>query len=222
MKNLSFYEQCGIVIPGVVLLVVLVALKPDLLPFFNKDGLSVGGLGLFLILAYGVGHAVAALGNVIESVFWKPFGGMPSDWPTRTDARILTDGQRDRLAEIAAERLGISSASPAGMPLREWRGVFRQIYRHVLDSNSSRIEVFNGNYGVNRGLAAASLCATALVVVCAPAHTPVLVGASLAFASVYLFRMYRFGVHFAREVFICFLNPVPTASKKATSSANES
>jgi hypothetical protein len=33
--------------------------------------------------------------------------------------------------------------------------------------------------------------------------------------------MYRFGVHFAREVFLCFLNPVPAASKNAANLANE-
>jgi hypothetical protein len=214
MKNLSFYEQCGILIPGAVLLFITVALQQRLLPFFSNDGLTVGGLGLFLILAYGVGHAVAAVGNLIEALFWGLFGGMPSDWLTRKNARILTNDQRHRIPAIVTERLGISTRSPADMPLPEWRALFGQIYRYVLATNPGRIEVFNGNYGLSRGLAAASLCAAALISIVAPAHTPLLLGVFLVLAAVFLFRMYRFGVHFAREVLFCFLNPVPTALVK--------
>ena len=221
MKTLSFYEQCGILLPGAVLVFALVALQPDLRPFFSKEGMSVGGLGLFLILSYAAGHAVAAVGNALEILFWKPFGGMPSDWPTRANPRILTDAQRNRLCPLVAEHLSISVGPPLGMALREWRSVFGQIYRFVLSSNPGRVEVFNGNYGLNRGLAAASLCAAALVFIRKPDHMPVLVVTCLALASVYLFRMYRFGVHFAREVLFCFLNPTPGASKKPASPPNE-
>jgi hypothetical protein len=66
------------------------------------------------------------------------------------------------------------------------------------------VDTFNGNYGLNRGLAAGLPAALALmptqaavdwrVVVC------VLVGAGLA-----LYRMHRFARHYARELFVQFL-----------------
>jgi hypothetical protein len=93
MRKLSFYEQIGIVIPGSVLLFGIIVLQPDLRALFTKDGISVGGLGLFLLLAYASGHLVAAFGNMAEVGLWAPFGGMPSNWVTTDDPSLLTEQQ---------------------------------------------------------------------------------------------------------------------------------
>ena len=93
MKNLSFYEQAGIVVPGAVLLFGLFLIQPDLHDILAKDGITIGALGIFILLAYATGHLVAALGNVLEKVLWWPFGGMPSNWvtdPNSTLADLLT------------------------------------------------------------------------------------------------------------------------------------
>lgn len=64
------------------------------------------------------------------------------------------------------------------------------------------IDIFNGNYGLNRGLAAASFalaCVAAL-------HAQWLIAFGLVLLSViYAYRAYRFGVYYARELYVQFL-----------------
>jgi len=206
MKSLSFYEQAGIVIPGAVLLFGIAVLLPGSRSLLAIDGVTIGGLGLFLILAYALGHAVAAVGNVIEHVFWATFGGMPSDWITYDPPKLLAAEQVEQLRVRVSERIGFECPAPRGLPRARWSPVFAQVYRDALVSAPGRIETFNGNYGLNRGLAASTLCLIPVALLAAPDQWrwPMVGGAALAVA-VYLYRMYRFGVHFAREVYLGFL-----------------
>jgi hypothetical protein len=214
MKKLSFYEQIGIVIPGSVLLFGIVAMQPDLRGFFTKDGISVGGLGVFLLLAYAGGHLVAAFGNIIEVGLWAPFGGMPSNWVTTDDPRLLSEQQIALLETNVRGRLNLEVAAVRGMDKKSWNKLFQHLYRDVLAHGPGRTETFNGNYGLNRGLACATLALAAYVLIAMPQHWHAAVALG-AVAGIYLYRAYRFGVHFAREVFTRFLlfPPHPEAPK---------
>jgi hypothetical protein len=55
--------------------------------------LQKGQFGIFLLLSYAAGHFIAALGNVLESVLWRAFGGMPSDWVTTQQSSLLSPQQ---------------------------------------------------------------------------------------------------------------------------------
>lgn len=206
MKSLSFYEQAGILIPGAVLLFGITVLVPASRALLTVQGVTIGGLGLFLILAYAIGHAVAAIGNVLERVFWAAFGGMPSDWVTHDPPRLLAAEQLAQLQRRATERFGFECPIPRGLPRTRWTPVFGQLYRAALLNAPARIETFNGNYGLNRGLAAANLCLIPVVLLVMQGSTRWLVAAVAAVATaIYLYRMYRFGVHFAKEVYLTFL-----------------
>src|SRR5712664_2864678 len=93
VTKLTFYEQVGIIIPGTVLLFGLLFYIPMLKELLAKDGVSVGQLGVFVLLAYAAGHLVAAFGNGIEALMWKPMGGMPTDWITRPAQSLLSPEQ---------------------------------------------------------------------------------------------------------------------------------
>ena len=215
MKTLSFYEQVAILIPGAICLFALLLIIPELKSSFAAaDGITVGGLGLFLILAYGTGHAVAAIGNLLESAFGWFFGGMPSDWVVKDGQHLIQPEQLKLLEDRITERLGFSSPALHGLPKKRWKAIFGQLYRHVLTTNPGRIETFNGNYGLNRGLSAALLAVTILVIIARPNHWIALAIGTAVLAGIYLIRMHRFGVHFAKEVLFCFLNPTPTVLPK--------
>lgn len=220
MKKLSFYEQVGIVVPGSVLLFGLLLLQPDLRALFAKDGVTVGGFGIFVLIAYATGHLVAALGNVMETVLWAPFGGMPSNWVVRADSRLLTAQQLALLETLVRTRLRLDIAAVVGMPRNSWNRVFQQLYRDVLSNGAGRVETFNGNYGLNRGLAASTLALAAALPFFAPGKWSLSL-ILLCAAGVYLYRSYRFGVHFAREVFTRFLLLPAEAPPAAKPTADE-
>ena len=84
---------------------------------------------------------------------------------------------------------------------RAWFPIFRQIYSDVeRHGKPGRGDTFNGIYGLNRGLSAATLALAVAVLILAPAQWLVSVGL-LVVSAVYLYRMHRFGVHYAREIY---------------------
>lgn len=207
MKELSFYEQAGLLLPGAILLFGLLLLIPELTPLFIDGGITIGGLGLFLLIAYALGHLVAAAGNLIEAVMWWPAGGKPTTWvPNPRRMRLLTATQHEALLAKVNARLGLGVTAIRGLPKREWEAHFGLLYRDVLNAGDcQRLETFNGNYGLNRGLAAALLALVAVAVIRQPENWLWYVTAlAVAFAG-YAFRTIRFGLYWAREVYLTFL-----------------
>ncbi len=206
MDKLSFYDQIGVVVPGAVLLFGLLFFVPELKTFFAAgDGISVGGLGIFVLIAYAAGQAVAALGNLIELLYWKAAGGVPSDWVVGPTPRLLSSAQIKKLEEKVQARFGLSLPPLSGVQRKDWFPVFRQIYSDVeKNGKPQRADTFNGIYGLTRGLCAALLAFAIAIVALSPGHWHEALGA-LALAAVFLFRMQRFGRHYARELYIQFL-----------------
>jgi hypothetical protein len=52
----------------------------ELRDVLGKDGINLGGLGVFVLIAYATGHLLGAIGNLIEAVHWRTQGGMPTNW----------------------------------------------------------------------------------------------------------------------------------------------
>lgn len=205
MHKLSFYEQLGIVTPGAVFLFALIFYVPDLRDILAKDGISVGGLGIFVILSYAAGHLLAALGNVIEKAYWKAKGGMPSDWIVGPKPALLSPVQIAKVQAKVPSRLGLALPPLSGLKRSEWFPVFRQIYSDVeKHGKPDRADAFNGTYGLNRGLCSASIAVAATILIRAPQQWPIAL-ALLLIGGVYLYRMHRFGVHYAREIYSQFL-----------------
>lgn len=202
MNKLTFYEQVGIVIPGSVLMVGLLFYFPALNALVAKDGVTLGQFGIFLLLSYAAGHFIAALGNLLESVLWWLFGGMPSDWVTKQQSSLLSTQQIAALETKVASRFGVNVTLP-GLGRKVWWPISRQVYADVgKNGKVERIDTFNGDYGLNRGLSAA--CVALAVVAATQTQWHVVIGFFIL-AVVFAYRAYRFGVHYARELYLQFL-----------------
>jgi hypothetical protein len=202
VNKMTFYEQVGIVIPGAVLMVGLLFYFPALNALVAKDGVTLGQFGIFLLLSYAAGHFIAALGNVLESALWRLFGGMPSDWVTKQKSPLLSPQQIAALETKVASRFGMNVELP-GFDRKVWWPISRQVYADVgKNGKVERIDTFNGNYGLNRGLSAA--CVALTIAAATQAQWHVVIG-FLALTVVFAYRAYRFGVHYARELYLQFL-----------------
>jgi hypothetical protein len=146
---------------------------------------------------------IAAIANALEEFFWGILGGMPSDWVTRDPPALLSSQQIENLRTKVATRLNVTVDKMAGLDRKTWWPISRQIYADVAKNGKpNRIDAFNGNYGLNRGLASACL----VLVVVAFAHAHWMIGAGLLLAAAtYSYRAHRFGVHYARELYLQFL-----------------
>jgi len=203
VNKITFYEQVGIVIPGAALMFGLVLYSPVLQSVLTKDGVTVGELGIFFLLSYAAGQLIAAVGNAGETLFWRMLGGKPSDWVTRPESELLSAPQIDLLESKVSKRLNVKIERIHGLDRKVWSPISRQIYADVAKNGKpDRIDTFNGNYGLNRGLAGASF-----ILACVSAalnHWSIALGL-LMLSAVYVYRAYRFAIYYARELYLQFL-----------------
>jgi hypothetical protein len=153
------------------------------------------------LLAYAAGHLVAAFGNAIENALWWFHGGMPSDWVTKSNPNILSAQQIEHLKRQIQIRFGIELARDVDR--KSWASVTRQIYADVMKhGNPQRIDTFNGNYGLNRGLCASTFALSIVALI--EKNWWYAIGL-LGVSAIYLYRARRFGIHYARELYVQFL-----------------
>lgn len=198
------YEFLGVVAPGAIVVFGASLAFPDVKSHIADNGVTVGGLGIFLILSYVAGQLVQAFGNVLEKAVWLPFGGMPTQWVLKQDQRLLATTQTERLfSAIRAAHPSFNPGEPGNRP--DWFPITREIYARVKAAGQSeRIDVFNRNYGLLRGIAASLLVSVLVAGVLDLASRGTLM--LLVFISMLaIYRMYRFGVHYGRELFVVFL-----------------
>ncbi len=207
MRQFDFYEFTGVIAPGVVTLFGVGILFTELGKRLQGQDLTVGDFGLFLVLAYVAGHLVQALGNALEWAWWKAWGGWPTDWPRMGTRKLLSDPQREQLRSRVAALLALpEGGDPFQLDKNSWVAVVRQVDAAVQPAELRKpIETANGNYGLNRGIAA-SLFALAMLTLLSrgcEGWLPTLLLVTGAF--VCLFRMHRFGRQYGQKLFVQFL-----------------
>lgn len=201
MGNHSFdvYEYVAIVVPGAALCTGVIFAWPDLGKLIADGSISIGGLGLFVIWSYLLGHIAQGGGQLLEAVFWLPLKGVPSSWIRFPGQRLIAATQRDRVQN----RLRKQSDVPIeAISNHEWLAITREVYIEVSKANrTTRVDMFNRNYGLMRALSFSLIALTAGVLVSGAAdwRIPTVLG---GLALLTLWRMYRSAKYYARELFV--------------------
>jgi len=207
-KELSFYEFAGVIAPGSILLFILIQIYSNSSPLSIQKELTVGGLGVFAIISYALGHILQSVGNLFENAMWFVCGGKPTDWITKEGkCNYLGKEQTELLPGKIDTILGIKMKKKISeYKSREWSGITRQIYAAVKQAKAAeRVDIFNGNYGLCRGLAASmAICFLALLLKTGLTHLEFLI-LFFVFFILSVYRMHRFARHYASELFVQFL-----------------
>jgi hypothetical protein len=200
-RPFDFYEYAGVIIPGAIVVLGLLWLFPEARPLFAKEGgVTFGELGIFVVVSYAAGQLIQGIGNGVEWLWSRATGGMPSS--RALEGKFFSHEQYQRLLELLRTRLGVTN--PAALQSRDKRAIVREVYAYVLAAGKvARIDTFNGNYGLLRGLSAAFLVLfTAAIVL---GKGPYILGAIVVCFCLALQRMHRFSKHYATELFTQFL-----------------
>lgn len=214
MKDFDFYEVIGVIAPGMVLVVGAVLLFfPDQHQYLlSIANVSLGSLGVGLILAYVAGQLLQAVGNGLETVWWWLWGGMPTDWIRSGKHDLVATSQRDSVQMRVRGMLNSPVFDLSTSDKRHWYSITRQIYAAVSAAGrATRVDIFNGNYGLCRGIAAGFLLLLAWsAFVNWRAWQIEAVLAILISLAIY--RMHRFGVRYGRELFLQYLQLPETSA----------
>lgn len=203
-KNFDAYEFIAVVIPGSVVALLLIFQWPDLKALIAGNGFSVGGLGLFTVIAFVLGHLLQGLGSIFESVFWA-FRGMPTSWVRNTRQTLVSPAQRDTLVAKLAAMEG-SCIVPEQTRRSHWQSMMSRAYGRVHDAGKSeKIDAFNRTYGLSRGLTSSFIAASICIVFLYPSNKSALL-LSLSMAILSLWRMYTFGKRYARALIQAYID----------------
>jgi hypothetical protein len=117
--------------------------------------------------------------------------------------KLLSADQQNRLAKALGKDSRIATDA-AKMSASECMSIAREAYSVVAAAGrAARVDMFNGNYGLVRGLAAAFLILLAAAIVTAKGL--LVIGVLIALFVLAVQRMDRFGRHYALELFIQYL-----------------
>lgn len=203
-KAFDPYEVIGVITPGAVVTLLLALKWPEFRALLGEEGLSVGGLGFFVIVAFVLGHLTQALGNVIDTAVWL-LPGMPTAWVRSQKQSLVSPSQRDQLqAKVTSMEPDIIDISRTDR--RCWRSISGRMYARLhAAGRSSRIDTFNRTYGLSRGLAAAFVAAAVWLAFDAASFTAE-VGVATTLAVVAVVRMWRSALNYARSLFLAFID----------------
>jgi hypothetical protein len=200
--RLSHYEFTAVLVPGATALLASLLCIKRLDVVSAMTDVSVGGLGLFAVACYVAGHIVQAFGNAIEWAWWF-IRGLPTTWLISGHPPLFAAQQRDRIIDALIDlRVVTDRAALANLSAWEWRGLASEVYARVAAAGrQARVDTFNGNFGLHRGVAAGLCVAIGVAIVEESKWIWVFIPA-LVLA---LVRMERFARHYARELYAQFL-----------------
>jgi hypothetical protein len=199
-KSFDAYEVIGVITPGTV-----VAIEwPLFRTLVNEKSLSIGAFGLFVLVAFVLGHLIQAVGNVIELIIWFP-SGLPTNWVRSTNQTLLTPEQRSAF-EAAVAKMEGTAQDISKISRGRWLAITTRVYGRLRAARrSDRVDIANRSYGLNRGLSAALLACLAWYLI---AHwhdyAALLILAAALCAAVW--RMRRAGVNYARALVLAFID----------------
>lgn len=196
-KEFSFYEFAGLIVPSVTLLFFLNITYEMYMQKPLVDMKNIGESLVFLVIAYGFGHILHAISNFYEKLIWFIARGMPTDWllkKNRFGRNLMETDITTRLQTKLHAEYGTDSSTKYG------RLVLNKVRQQ---QKAVTIEIFNGNYSLLRGL---SVTFIIMAVNCFFLFKPWIGYTFVALSLLATYRMIRFAISFARELFRTYLN----------------
>jgi hypothetical protein len=210
------YEYIGLIVPGAIFIsgVAVILGKYSLVSAVKE--ISVGGLGLLAILAYVTGHVIDIFGELIQLIWWS-VRGIPTDRIIWGSSKEFDAAAMQLLKAKIQAVLHVEVKLPnRKMPRKESYALTRRIYVAVAAAGrSTRADAFNRTYGLLRGLTAAFVLLALIAAL--QTNSPIEVGNGIKVCSLYIslflfacgvgafYRMTCFGLTYARELFVQFL-----------------
>ena len=225
--KLTYYDVVAHLVPGALVLGVL-ALVPRVLdfdvPWPASDFVS---LAAAVPLAYATGQVVQALASMMQPLYYKLWGGMPSTRLLEGESNRLTDPRRTRITTTLSAHLDVPAASR-----QEREALFLDAVALCNREGASRVDSFNVSYAFHRALLTAGAISTLLLLVVLiaslagwPAEAEGFRGSLVYFlvlgivlTTIEFFRARQRGEYFALEV----LNSAYMSAREHGASQNQS
>jgi len=195
-KEFSFYEFTGIIVPSTIFLYSIKLIVEFVYKKHFFDFGKIGETAVFVVICYGFGHILQSVGNIFESLLWYVYKGMPTKWLTnqnRFGKTLFETPLNQKIADKVKQKFGVGITDYG-----------RLTNNYIFQKNmTARVDIFNGNYSLFRGLSVSFLL---IAVLCAYYFNWTITLISIIPFILSLLRMIRFAKYYATEVFRTFYN----------------
>lgn len=224
VKEFNLYDILGVLAPGAVVTVGLMTIFPETIPVLAKENLSAGELGFVVLISYVIGNLVAALGNFLERWYWWFRGGWPTDRAHQIGGKVLEVREIECLQEkLRSQRMIGKPEKVKDLARKDWWAITRRIYVGLAAKGAARrIDIFNAQYGMNRGIAAGFVVLIVLLLFQSGIHCWRIQAVLVACTILSFYRMERFACHYTAELLRSYLNegdlgnnPNPTTTEES-------
>lgn len=207
VKEFNLYDILGVLAPGVVVTIGLMTIFPETSPVLAKENFSVGELGFVILISYVIGNLVASLGNFLESGYWIFRGGWPIDRANQSDGKILEAREIKFLEEKLRSQHVIGQAEILkDLGGKDWWAITRRVYVGLAAKNATRrIDIFNAQYGMNRGIAASFVVLIVMLLLQSGVNFWRIQTVLACCTILALYRMERFARHYTAELLRSYL-----------------
>lgn len=198
-KEFSFYEFVGIIVPSVILLFFVEHILETKYAITLFDFSKIGESVVFIVVTYGLGHMIQALGYfLLEKPLWLCFNGKPTHWlmikPTFWFQKLFSDSEKGKILEKIYDKFGKIDNKDYGS------NVYIALFHKKL---TDRIDIFNGNYSLFRGLSITFIISTILSCIYYKNYVFLIF---LVLTILAIMRMVHFSKLYAKELFRTFMS----------------
>ncbi len=165
--EINFQDLASYIVPGAAMVLLSYWLVRGFVGLdYPVEAGNLGTIVVFIVVSYIFGHVVQALGNILEHRYERKWGGKYSDQLLRDGDSYYTSGFRAELKERIQEVFGLPVAT-SGSPNTEQspdqlthlhNEAFHLCHSLILQEQAAQhAEIFQGLYGLYRGLLAFGL-----------------------------------------------------------------
>jgi len=204
--------------PGAAVTVGIITLFPEVATVLANKSFTVGEFGIVLLASSVIGNLVAGLGNFLEGAYWRLRGGSPTDRGIRGDCTIVNVREREAIEErLQAGKLIKPGQHLVELAPSDWRGITRRMYLELENQKAlRRVDLFNAQYGMNRGIAAGFIALAVLVIIHAGLAAWRIELTLAACTALACYRMERFSRYYASELLRGYISVAKETTPKAT------
>ncbi len=209
MKELNLYDILAVLAPGAVVTVGIITLYPDAGSVLANKSFTIGEFGIVLLVSYVIGNLVAGLGDFLEAGYWRLRGGNPTEAAIHTGCTFV-HSREQRAIEEALRSKGLIAIDEELKNLRpqDWRALTRRMYVELEQRNATqRINIFNTQYGMNRGIAAGLTVLLAMLLVRSGLDSWKVELLLVVCIGLACYRMERFSRYYTGELLRGYISP---------------
>lgn len=156
-SKFNFYDFVGYLLPGILLITFIYwLLKGFLVIDLNLELKTIGDSVILIAASYFAGHIVQAIGNTIENQQVKTWGGVFSEQFLREDNNFFSKEFKVLFREYAKESFSLelnTEETDIEVQKKHRQEVFYLCYYLIVQENAAlHTEIFNGLYGLYRGI----------------------------------------------------------------------